>query len=61
MKLRCVKFEFSAQRKEAYEYAGANVVASLRTTLSKVLNLWRPLALKDAVLKTLQPEKKNDH
>ena len=53
MKLRSIKYEFCAQRKEAHEAVEENMVASLRTSLGKILNLRKPLGVKENILKEI--------
>jgi hypothetical protein len=53
MKLRSIKYEFSAQRKEAHEAVEENMVASVRSELGKILNLKRPLKIQESLLKQI--------
>lgn len=60
MVLRSIKHEFWAQQKEAHEAVEENVAACVRSELSKILyNIRRPLAVRDASLKTILPLFKN--
>jgi hypothetical protein len=61
MKIRPIKYEFASMRKEAHEATQDEVVASVRIKVGKVLNLFRPLLIKNMILKTVQPNLKNDY
>lgn len=54
MKLRPIKYEFSAQRKEAHQEIEQHITATLRNDLGKILFLKRPLALTKAILNKIK-------
>jgi hypothetical protein len=50
MRLRPIKFDFNAQKKEAHQEVEHYITASLRNELVKVLQLKRPQEIAKAIL-----------